>query len=168
MSGRKLTAGPNADGAAIRTEIVRIRSLKIDDLRALWRKTFKKEAPQALTKDLVARMLTWRLQEQTFGGIDRATLKILELYAKGQPAEAQRPRRLKPGTELVREYQGERHTVIVMTEGFAWRGTTYKSLTTIAKAITGTNWNGPRFFGLRGAMESSPQAWVRRRPSLFG
>lgn len=148
MRSSRTSSRQQTDGARIKTEIVRIRSLTIDDLRGLWRATFKKDVPKALTKDLVARMLIWRLQEQAFGGFDRATLKILESYAKGQPVVAQR-RRLKPGTELVREYQGERHTVIVMTEGFAWRGVTYKSLTTIAKEITGTNWNGPRFFGLR-------------------
>ena len=58
-------------------------------------------------------------------------------------------RRFKLGTELFREYQGTRHAVIVMEDGFAWQGKTYASLTTIAKAITGTQWNGPRFFGLR-------------------
>lgn len=169
MSSRKFTAGPRPDGAALRMEIARIRSLKIDDLRGLWRATFKKDVPKALTKDLVSRMLIWRLQEQAFGGFDRATLKILGSYAKGQPMEAKRLRRLKPGTELVREYQGERHTVIVMTEGFAWRGVTYKSLTTIAKEITGTNWNGPRFFGLRvaeivsAAAVTSPSPRARQR-----
>ena len=58
-------------------------------------------------------------------------------------------RRLKPGTELVREFQGERHTVVITAEGFRWRGEDYPSLTAIARFITGTNWNGPRFFGLR-------------------
>lgn len=169
MQSNRTSSRQQTDGTAIKTEIVRIRSLKIDDLRGLWRATFKKDVPKALTKDLIARMLIWRLQEQAFGGFDRATLKVLESYAKGQPVVAQRPRRLKPGTELVREYQGERHTVIVMTEGFAWRGITYKSLTTIAKEITGTNWSGPRFFGLRvaefvpAAAVTSPSARARQR-----
>ena len=61
-------------------------------------------------------------------------------------------RRLKPGTVLVREYQGERHTVSVVPGGFAWRETTYPSLSTIARAITGTTWNGPRFFGLHASV----------------
>jgi hypothetical protein len=60
-------------------------------------------------------------------------------------------RRLKPGAVLVREYRGERHTVTVVPEGFSWKGMTYTSLSTIARAITGTAWNGPRFFGLREA-----------------
>lgn len=138
--------GPNE----IESEIARIQSLNIDQMRSLWTATFNRGAPPALTKDLLARMLAWHIQEQAFGGIDRATLKILEIYVHGRPAESERVSRLKAGTELVREYQRERHTVTVARNGFVWRGTAYKSLTTIARAITGTNWNGPRFFGLRG------------------
>lgn len=155
MTSPKRLPKQQIDNAAIKIEIARIRSLKIDDLRTLWRKTFKKEVPIALTKDLMARMLIWRHQEKVFGGFDRTTLKSLESYAKGQPVEAQRLRRLKPGTELVREYQGARHTVIVMKDGFVWQGVPYKTLSAIANEITGTNWNGHRFFGLR-VVEKSP------------
>jgi hypothetical protein len=137
------------DPAEIESEIIRIRSLTIDELRSLWRATFGKDAPVVLTKDLIARVLAWHVQEQAFGGFDRATLKILEGYARGRPAEPEQFRRLKPGTELVREYRGERHTVTIAPDGFVWRGATYGSLTTIARTITGSNWNGPRFFGLR-------------------
>src|SRR4051794_1944997 len=75
-------------------------------------------------------------------------IKFLERLARGErPSELNR--RLKAGTVLIREYQGERHTVTVVPDGFLWREATYSSLSTIAKAITGTAWNGPRFFGLR-------------------
>ncbi len=145
MVSAKHSPKRQTDSTAIKTEIVRIRSLKIDDLRSLWRKTFKKEVLNALTKDLLARMLIWHLQEQAYGGFDRTTLKTLENYAKGQPVEAQRLRRLKPGTELVREYQGGRHTVIVTIEGLAWQG-----ITTKQRALsTGRNVGGGRF-GLGG------------------
>tara|TARA_R110002074_G_scaffold94547_3_gene206399 strand:+ start:14531 stop:15067 length:537 start_codon:yes stop_codon:yes gene_type:complete len=157
MTSPKRFPKQQIDNAAIKIEIALIRSLKIDDLRALWRKTFKKEVPNALTKDLMARMLIWRCQEQVFGGIDRTTLKTLESHAKGQQVETQRLRRLKPGTELVREYQGERHTVIVMKDGFLWQGIPHKTLSSIANKITGTNWNGYRFFGLR-VVEKAPAA----------
>ena len=99
-------------------------------------------------------MLAWHIQEQAFGGHDRATLKILASYAKSVP-DTPRARRLKPGTEIVREYHGERHTVIITQEGFRWREGDYPSLTAIARIITGTNWNGPRFFGLRPAADST-------------
>jgi len=134
--------------AIVETEISRIQTLKPDAVRSLWRKTFGREAPKALTRDLLVRTLCWHIQEKAFGGHDRAHLQILASYAKGRP-DAQRVRRLKPGTEIVREYQGERHTVVVTAEGFRWRDGDYSSLTAIAQAITGTNWNGPRFFGLR-------------------
>src|SRR5258707_7911759 len=73
----------------------------------------------------------------------------LDRLARGDKPGADGGRRLKPGTVLVREYQGERHTVTVVPGGYVWREATYASLTTIARAITGTAWNGPRFFGLR-------------------
>jgi hypothetical protein len=79
---------------------------------------------------------------------DRETVKLLDRLARGEkPNELNR--RLKPGTVLVREYKRERHTVTVMPDGFLWRDMTYSSLSIIAQAITGTKWNGPRFFGLR-------------------
>ena len=134
---------------AMESEIAKIRSLNADELRSLWLSTFNRASPPTFTKDLLARMLAWHIQERAFGGFDRMALKVLESYTRAHPAESDRVRRLKPGTEIVREYQRERHTVTVAREGYIWRGTTYKSLTTIARAITGTNWNGPRFFGLR-------------------
>src|SRR5207245_4772568 len=80
---------------------------------------------------------------------DRDTAKLLDRLAPGDKPSADGPRRLKPGTVLVREYQGERHTVTVGPDGYVWREMTYASLSTIARAITGTAWSGPRFFGLR-------------------
>ena len=134
--------------ATVAAEISRLQTLKRDSLRALWCGTFKREMPKGLTHDLLVRTLCWQIQEKAFGGHDRATLRILAGYAKGKP-DAQKARRLKPGTEIVREYKGERHTVVVTAEGFRWRDGDYSSLTAIAQTITGINWNGPRFFGLR-------------------
>jgi len=96
----------------------------------------------------MAREIAWYMQEQALGGPDAATLKVLDSLARGEKPESKRL--LKTGTVLVREYRGERHTVTVVPGGFLWRDTTYRSLSTVARAITGTAWNGPRFFGLRG------------------
>jgi Protein of unknown function (DUF2924) len=137
------------DREAVEAEIGRIRSLGLDALRSLWRATFRAAPPPGFTKDLIARFLCWHIQEQVFGGLDPKTAKHLASLVRGDRAGADRPRRLKPGTVLVREYQGERHTVTVVANGFVWREATYPSLSTIARAITGTNWNGPRFFGLK-------------------
>jgi Protein of unknown function (DUF2924) len=134
---------------AIEAEINRIRSVGLDELRSLWRATFRTSPPPGFTKDLIARFLCWHIQEQAFGGLDPKIAKHLSSLARGDKSPANHPRRLKPGTLLVREYQGERHTVTIVANGFVWREATYASLSTIARAITGTNWNGPRFFGLR-------------------
>jgi hypothetical protein len=138
----------SVDPAAIEAEVDQIRSLGIDALRRRWRLMFEKTPPAGLTKDIMARMIAYRIQEEAFGGLDRETIKLLDRLARGEkPNELNR--RLKTGTVLVREYQGERHTVTVVPDGFVWQDTTYSSLSTIARAITGTAWNGPRFFGLR-------------------
>ena len=142
-------AQPPISSNDLEAEIERIRSLGVDDVRTRWRAVFGKTPPAALTKDLLARMLAWRIQEQAFGGIDRTTAKLLDGLARGESRGAEDKRQLKSGTVLVREYQSERHTVTVTPDGFIWRETTYSSLSTIARAITGTAWNGPRFFGLR-------------------
>ena len=136
------------DAAAIEAEVDHIRSLGIDALRARRRTLFGAVPPKDLTKDMIGRMIAYRIQEEAFGSLDRETLKLLGGLARGEKPN-EHNRRLKTGTVLVREYNGERHMVTVMPDGFLWRDTTYSSLSIIAQAITGTKWNGPRFFGLR-------------------
>jgi hypothetical protein len=148
------TAAPDPDTVvSIESETARILTLKPNEVRALWRDTFKKEIPKAMTRDLLVRILGWHMQERAFGGHSPAMLKLLAGYARGRPGDADRLRRLKPGTELVREYQGERHTVVITAEGYRWRDGDYPSLTAVARSITGGRWNGPRFFGLREGMD---------------
>lgn len=138
----------STDATSLAAEIERIQSLGLDALRAEWQTAFGAGPPQGLTKDVVARTLAQRLQEQVFGGLDRETRRLLDRLARDDKPTVEL-NRFKSGTVLVREYQGERHTVTVVPDGFLWQGTTYPSLSTIARAITGTPWNGPRFFGLR-------------------
>jgi hypothetical protein len=133
----------------IAAQIDEVRSLNKDQLRQRWEAMFKKPVPQALTKNLLARMIAYRIQERAFGGLDRETEKLLQSYARGDKTSAQQLRRLRSGTVLLREYQGVRHTVTVADGGFIWNDKKYPNLSTIAKEITGTSWNGPRFFGLR-------------------
>jgi hypothetical protein len=164
----KSAANPEAI-AAIESEVARIQALKLDQVRALWRDTFKKDVPKSQTRDLLVRALCWHIQEKAFGGHSTAILKLLASYARGKPKEADRLRRLKPGTEVVREYQGERHTVVIAADGFRWRDKKYPSLSAIARAITGSNWNGPRFFGLRegadGQKAGAAQTRIAARPN---
>jgi hypothetical protein len=144
---------PASDREAIEAEIANVRSLGLAELHTLWRLTFRSAPPAAFTKDLMARFLCWDIQERAFGGLDPETAKHLDGLAQGNKPGMDRPRRLKPGTQLLREYQGERHTVTVVANGYVWHETTYASLSTIARAISGTSWNGPRFFGLRNGGE---------------
>jgi hypothetical protein len=156
------------DCKAIGAEIDHVRSLGVDALRTLWRTTLRSSPPPAFSKDLMARFLCWHIQEQAFGGLYPKTAKYLGSLARGDRSRADHPRRLKPGTVLLREYQGERHIVTVVANGYVWREATYGSLSTIARAITGTAWNGPRFFGLRidkGTTVSPDAAGAGRRPT---
>ena len=132
--------------AAIEAEIDQLRSFALDALRRRWQVVFGRRPPFALSKDLLRRMIACRIQELAFGGLDRDSLRFLESLARqGGP-----PRRhLKAGTTLVRDYKGRRHTITVERDGYDWQARTYPSLSAIARAITGTAWSGPRFFGLR-------------------
>src|SRR3982074_1335742 len=140
---------PLFDCEAVEAEIDRVRSLDMDSLRTLWRTTFRSSPLPAFSKDILARLLCWHIQEQAFSGLDPKIAKHLEGLARGDRSRAARSRRLKPGTVLLREYQGERHTVTVVAKGYVWREATYASLSSLARAITVTAWTGPRFFGLR-------------------
>jgi Protein of unknown function (DUF2924) len=139
------------DDGQIAQEIERISGLDLMRVRALWSATFKKAPPGALTRDLLVRQLAWRIQEKAFGGHDAATLRLLDAYRRQDADKVVLFRRLKPGTSVIREYQGVRHIVTITEGGFVWQGRIYDSLSAIAREITGSRWNGPRFFGLRAA-----------------
>jgi Protein of unknown function (DUF2924) len=132
----------------IAVEIERLCGLSLRDLRTAWAAEFRRDPPKGLWRDLLLRSLAWRLQERAFGGHDKATLKLLEAQGQKRGGD-ERCRRLKTGTLLIRDFGGTRHTVTIVPDGFIWQEKTYPSLSAIARIITGTNWNGPRFFGLR-------------------
>jgi hypothetical protein len=140
-------------------EIARVRDLDISGLRARWRSVFRRKAPDHLPRHLLLRMIAYRLQAERLGGLDRDTQRFLDRVAAGNrkgdehPASGHRRNGhgLQPGTILVREWDGKSQRVTVLEDGFAWNGTTYRSLSEIAFAMTGTRWSGPRFFGLRRA-----------------
>ena len=143
-------------------ELDRIAALTIDRLRALWRGTMGRPAPDALSKDLLARALAYRLQEQSLSGLDPHLRRLLTTLAR---PGAEPIRHLKIGSVIVREHQGEIHEVMVAPGGFCWAGQTYSSLSAIARKITGVSWNGPRFFGLRGKDEPA-QAEKEAMPKI--
>lgn len=143
-SSRRANDAPAAD---LDAELVRIGALNVDGLRGLWRERRGEEAPAALSKDLLARALSYMLQEKHLGRLDPASRKLLGGFGKPSAAPT---RWLKVGSIIVREHAGVIHEVMVTPDGFCWRGETFTSLSTIALRITGTVWNGTRFFGLRG------------------
>ena len=153
---RRRTLSPKA---SIEGEIAQLRDLDLRALRVSWRNAFGKPAPEHLTRYLLFRIIAYRLQADRFGDLDAETLKVLKQAAgqEGPPSAVSMnlarldKRRFAPppGTVLVREWDRKSHRVMVMPDGFAWNGETFDSLSEIACAITGTKWNGPRFFGLR-------------------
>jgi hypothetical protein len=163
-----------ADEAAIQKlecELASLDGLDIDGLRLRWRKLCRAPAPPHLPRYLLFRIIAYRLQANVHGDLDRETVRFLDRVAidwKKQRASG-KPRKakavppippvpshgsLKSGTLLAREYAGTMHRVVIVPGGFLWNETTYSSLSEVARAITGTNWNGPRFFGLRDKSEA--------------
>lgn len=130
----------------VEEQIERIGAMSIGELRRLWQQSHGGEPPAAFSKDLLARAIAHRLQEEAYGGLSGATTRLLKSLIK---PGAEPPRRVKVGSVIVREHKGVLHEVVVVSGGFCWRGETYDSLSTIARKITGVSWNGPRFFGLR-------------------
>lgn len=131
-------------------EVRALQGKTVDQLRAAWPTRFG-PAPRLRSGELVRRLLAERLQQEAFGRdteLERRLAGLVAAWVKGRSPSAPRPT-FKPGTVLRREYDGERHEVEVLVQGFRWRGQTYASLSEIARAITCTRWNGPRFFGLR-------------------
>lgn len=131
-----------------------LEALNGEQLRSLWRQKRGQEPPPAFSKDLIARALAYWLQVEVFGGLNPRLRRLLA--ASGGASQADR--HIKVGAVIVREYRGDLHEVLVVPDGFCWRGEVFASLSTIARKITGTNWNGPRFFGLRGADAPAAEA----------
>jgi hypothetical protein len=132
------------------TTLDRLAGLDGGALKEEWAHRHGAPAPN-LSPDLLRLGIGYRLQEQRLGGLSRSTRSLLRQMAaraaKPEPKAAV-PRKLMPGTRLVRDWHGVGHTVVVLEDGFEYGGRHWSSLTAIAKAITGSHWNGPRFFGL--------------------
>jgi hypothetical protein len=140
------------DTTTLEDEIARLRGLDLQSLQARWRTMFGRRAPAHLPKHLLLRIVAYRLQADRHGDLDQATVRSLDRLAKaGASRSAPLPEAgsVRPGTLLVREWDGVLHRVMALDEGYAWNGTSYRSLSQVARAITGTRWSGPRFFGLR-------------------
>jgi hypothetical protein len=145
---------PKVETRAIERELDRIRSLGLEELRGEWRRLYRSEPPR-ISRDLLVLALGYRVQEIEHGGLGKSTRRKLQTIAKALRTTGRigpiSGLSLKPGARLVREWHGRTHTVTVTEDGFEYAGTSYPSLTKIAKKITDAHWSGPRFFGLPAA-----------------
>ena len=130
--------------------LARLADKSGEELKAEWARRYGAPAPN-LSPELLRLGIGYRLQEQKHGGISRGTRTLLrQVAARAREGGEKKPmpRKLTPGTRLVRDWHGVGYTVIVLADGFEYDGQHWKTLTAVARAITGTHWNGPRFFGL--------------------
>ena len=138
----------------ILARLAALKAMSVNELKTEWQALFNAPAPNNSRTFLESR-LAYRIQELIYGGPDKQTRRLLDLLADEvegtlkRKAQIADPRNPVVGTKLIREWDGVAHTVTVLKEGFEWGGQRYKSLSAVARAVTGTRWNGYRFFGLR-------------------
>ena len=151
---RDANGNPRYNDTTIIAKVAALPSLDAKDLRVLWLEYFDEEAPKKKRDYLIPR-LAWRIQELAYGGLsDAATerleqlMRMKEIERKRKDEGSKRLNRPAVGTRLVRAYHGVEHHVTVTRNGFEYQGRTFRSLSHIAKEITGAHWSGPLFFGL--------------------
>jgi hypothetical protein len=162
--------------ASVRSIVAGLEGHDLNGLRRQWRAHLGGDPPLHLPRWLLMKVLAYRLQVDAFGGLDRSIQRMLR-SGKEQDGAAPFDRRspqtrdgvgLKAGALLVREWNGKPERVMILEEGFAWNGQTFRSLSQIAKAMTGTNWNGHRFFGLRQGKAAAASESTERRKRRVG
>ena len=141
---------------AVLARLAALKTTPTPKLKEQWRQLFESEPP-AFNRRYLESRLAYRIQQLTYGGLKPETVKRLEALGEQLDGGDKKKRSTRAderplaGTRLIREWQGAEHVVTVMIDGFEWQGRPYRSLSPIARAITGTRWNGPLFFGLRRA-----------------
>src|SRR4030088_2609997 len=157
------------DNAALEAEIGRLPALSLLELRNRWKMLFGHSAPKSLRRNFLARAVAYQMQVEAYGGLSVATKRRLREIAHavrtGDANAILGSSRIKPGTQMIRLWQDTTHTVTALAEGFEWNGRTYKSLSAVANAITGTNWNGFAFFGIKRAPPGNKNASGPRQSS---
>lgn len=154
----KRRSGRISTKTSIEEEIAHLRGLDLKGLRSRWQSVFQRPPPDHLPRHLLLAIIAYRIQADRLGDLDHETRQVLDRTNEKNTGVTMSARlvsfdqkrvELTPGTVLVREWDRRSQRVMVMPDGFAWNGNTYDSLSKVAFAITGTKWNGPRFFGLR-------------------
>jgi hypothetical protein len=154
--------------AKLGAEIGRLPDLPYRELKDRWRTLFGNPAPKHVSKQLLIKAVAYRMREKVLGGLPAETKRrfreIAAAISEGREDTLSLGPRIKPGARLVRSWQGTTQVVEVLTDGFEWQNTRYRSLSAIAKAITGTNWNGYVFFGVKRRPARNKNAAGPRRP----
>jgi hypothetical protein len=143
----------NKEREKLSAEIASLESLDLIQLRSQWKLLYEIEAPRHLSRDWLRRAVAYRIQENALGGLKPATRRLLERVAEDarmrKPSKVVPTRKVGPDTILIREWGGTRHEVTVVENGVMFRGKRYRSLSQVARMITGSQWSGPLFFGLK-------------------
>ncbi len=136
-------------------ELAALNNKSIEELRTIWATRHHRPAPLIQSADVLRRILAWQIQVRTLGDLDAQSssrlARLKSAHRRGKPVTPSPSLGLRPGSILTREWRGRAHRVLVLDEGFEHRGDHYRSLSQVARAITGTQWSGPRFFGLETA-----------------
>ena len=147
-------------------KLAALTGLAVGDLRAEWRRLYPTPPPKKVGRYLLELGVAWKLQERVHGGLSAAMKRRLADLATTMDEDGDlaktRAVRLKPGAKLVRQWRGETHDVLVLEHGFQWHGRQWRSLSTIAREITGARWSGPRFFGLHAKAAGGTKASARQ------
>jgi Protein of unknown function (DUF2924) len=135
------------------SDLAALHDLSHNELKERWSDLFGSACPLGMSRNILVRAIAYRIQERALGGLDSSIRRRLDRasadLAAGRPPALLAPK-IKPGTRLLREWQGNVHEVIVLEKGVEYRGRSWPSLSAVAREITGTRWSGPRFFGLKG------------------
>lgn len=139
---------------SVASQLQALQNMSRSALAEEWRRHYRSQPPKRVSRQLLMLAIAWKLQERSQGGLRPASRRRLAELASGMAERGDigqgRIERLKPGAKLIREWRGEVHQVVVLDDGFEWRGRKWRSLSIIAREITQTHWSGPRFFGLKG------------------
>ena len=140
----------------IREQLAKLHSFSRERLLELWQKLHRRAAPSGIRRELMVPFLAYKIQENAYGGLKPSTRSQLQRIARdlgkssGSP-EIKIQHKLKTGTRIYREWRGDTHEVVVTEAGYEYCGSRYRSLSEIARKITGARWSGPAFFRLTGA-----------------
>jgi Protein of unknown function (DUF2924) len=142
--------------AGIAGQIAQLRALSRQQLLDMWQKFYDRAAPPGIRRELLVPFLAYRMQEHAYGGLKSSARSELRRIARDLEKSARSARlilrpKIKAGTRLLREWRGQTHEVIATESGYEYRGVGYRSLSEIARKVTGTRWSGTAFFGLNNA-----------------